>query len=60
VNRIDELPKDELIVVMCRSGARAAAMANLLETDYSFKDIAVLDGGILGWIEVVDQSLEAY
>lgn len=60
VSRIDELPKDQTIVVMCRSGARSAAMANLLETDYHFEDIAVLDGGILGWIEAVDQSLEAY
>ena len=60
VSRIDELPKDQTIVVMCRSGSRAAAMANLLETDYNFEDIAVLDGGILGWIEAVDQSLEAY
>ena len=60
VSRIDEIPNDMKIVVMCRSGKRAEAMANLLLTEHERSDVAVLQGGILGWIESVDNTLEAY
>jgi rhodanese-related sulfurtransferase len=57
-DRVDELPKEKNIVIMCRSGKRAEAVANILLTDYSLTNIYVLEGGILSWKEYVDNSLE--
>lgn len=59
-SRVSELPSDQEIVVMCRSGKRAEAMANLLVADHSMKNVRVLNGGILAWIDDVDNSLESY
>lgn len=59
-DRNGEIDKSKEVVVMCKSGKRATAVANLLETDYSFPNISVLEGGIMAWIEQVDSSLEAY
>ncbi len=56
--RIAELPKNKKIVLMCRSGRRAEALANLLQTEFGFDEVYVLDGGILSWKEQVDDSLE--
>jgi adenylyltransferase/sulfurtransferase len=60
ISRINELPSDKKIVIMCRSGKRAEAMANVLVTEHERSNVAVLEGGILGWIESVDNTLEAY
>lgn len=59
-SRFAEIPKDEDLIILCRSGKRAAAVANLLTTEHSMTNVIVLDGGILGWIDAVDSSLEAY
>jgi rhodanese-related sulfurtransferase len=57
-NRVAELPTEKNIVIMCRSGKRAEAVANILLTDYSLTNIYVLEGGILAWKEYIDNSLE--
>ena len=59
-SRISELSADKPIVVMCRTGKRAEAVANLLESDFDFESIYVLEGGIEAWIITVDPSLELY
>lgn len=59
-NRCSEIQSNENIVVMCRSGKRAEAVANLMETELGFKNITILEGGILNWIETIDTSLESY
>lgn len=59
-NRIDEIDKNKEVIVLCRSGKRAEAVANLLESDFSFPNVTILEGGILAWIDQVDNSLEAY
>lgn len=58
--RAGELPNDQDVIVLCRSGKRAEAVANLLTTEHSMSNIVILEGGILGWIDTVDNSLEAY
>ena len=58
--RIDEIDKNKEVIVLCRSGKRAEAVANLLESDFSFPNITIFQGGILAWIDQVDNSLEAY
>lgn len=57
-DRVAELPSDKNIVIMCRSGKRAEAVANVLITDYSMTNIYILDGGILAWKEQIDSTLD--
>ena len=57
-DRLNELPAEGQIVVMCRSGKRAEALCNLLEKDYRLQGLSVLEGGITAWAEQIDQTLE--
>ena len=57
-SRITDLPKDRNIVIMCRSGKRAEAVANILMTDYSISNVYILDGGILAWKDQIDSTLD--
>lgn len=57
-SRLEDLPKNTNIVIMCRSGKRAEAVANLLVTDFSLTNIYCLDGGILAWKEHIDNTLD--
>ena len=58
--RLNELPTDKAIAVMCRSGKRAEAVANILITEHDRKDVVVMEGGILAWIEKYATHLESY
>lgn len=60
VDRVNEIPRNQEIVVMCKSGRRAESVANLLCTDLEFTNVSILDGGIQSWIDNVDNSLEEY
>lgn len=57
---IDQLDKTNVLIVMCKSGKRAEAVANLLATDYNFDNVAIVEGGIMAWAENIDNSLEIY
>jgi rhodanese-related sulfurtransferase len=56
--RAAELKPDIRTVVVCRTGQRAAAVANFLHANFNFKDIEVLDGGILEYAQKVDRTLD--
>jgi len=57
--RFAEVPKDQDVVVHCKMGGRSAqAMAFLQSKGYS--KVKNLSGGILRWIEDVDDSLMEY
>lgn len=56
--RVNEIPKEKKIIVMCQSGRRAEAVANLLETEYKMHSIYIMEGGINAWKEQIDQSLQ--
>lgn len=58
--RIDEISKDNQVVVMCRSGKRAESVANLLISELNYSNVVILEGGILAWIEQIDNQLEGY
>ena len=45
-SRMNELPNDQSIVVICNSGQRAEALTNLLESDFDREKLLVLVGGI--------------
>lgn len=58
-SRLDELPRDRPIVVMCRSGGRSMQVARLLEQQ-GFDRVANLTGGILAWREQIDPTISPY
>ena len=45
-NRMNELPADQSVVVICNSGQRAEALTNLLESDFNREKLLVLQGGM--------------
>lgn len=59
-DRINDIPKNNLVVIMCKSGKRAMAVRNLLVQDFGMTNIQVLEGGIMAWIERIDNQLEIY
>ena len=58
--RIDEFLGGDHIVICCKSGNRARPVTNLLMQDHGLQNVSILEGGILAWIEKIDNSLEAY
>lgn len=58
--RIAELSATLPTCVLCKTGRRAEAVANLLETDFGFLDVMVVKGGITAYAREVDNSLEVY
>lgn len=60
ISRLNEIASDKRICVLCKTGKRAEAVANLLETDYDFKDVFVVKGGIMAYAEQIDTNLEIY
>ena len=59
-DRVSEINSDFEVAVLCRSGKRAEAIANYLETEAGMNNVTIVQGGILAWIDTVDSSLEAY
>ena len=59
MGRLHELPRDEEIVVYCRSGSRSASVVQFLRAQ-GFDGALNLRGGILGWQEEVDPTLTRY
>lgn len=57
--RLSELPTQERVIVMCRSGGRSLQVARFLESK-GFADVANLTGGILAWSEQVDAKVPRY
>ena len=47
-NRLSEIPKDQHIIVTCRSGNRSSQIAELL-TDKGYTKVHNMAGGILAW-----------
>lgn len=58
--RVDEIPRNKNVAVLCKSGKRATAVANLLATEYGFDSLSVVEGGIEEWITKIDNKLEMY
>lgn len=49
IQRVDELPGERPLVVICRSGARSGQVAEWLTADGRRGEVANLEGGILAW-----------
>jgi adenylyltransferase/sulfurtransferase len=59
-DRLNDIPSEITVAVMCRSGKRAEAVANILIAEHDFTNIVVMEGGILEWIEKIATHLESY
>ncbi len=56
---LDEIPRDQSIVVYCKTGGRSARALQLLK-DAGFRNVRNMDGGITRWATEVDTSLPTY
>jgi rhodanese-related sulfurtransferase len=57
--RLNELPQDKPLVVMCHSGVRSRRVAQFL-TDNGFEHVFNLQGGIDAWSREIDPSVPRY
>ena len=58
-SRFGELPADEEIILVCKSGTRSAHAAELLRTA-GFTHAYSLEGGIDAWADEVDPAMQKY
>ena len=58
--RVEELGRDDEIVVYCHQGVRSAAVAQYLREQHGFKDVKNLTGGLDLWARTVDPSMRRY
>lgn len=47
--RIDEIPTDTPVAVLCRSGARSGRVADYLTAAGEHGEVANIEGGIIAW-----------
>lgn len=57
--RVNEVPRDQKVVIHCRSGVRSAKALELLQQE-GFENLWNVTGGILAWSEEVDPSVPQY
>ena len=60
VQKADQVSRDKMVVVHCRSGARSANVIRILEMRYNLDNLYNLKGGILKYADEIDPSLEKY
>ena len=52
LDRLDEVPRDRQVVVICHSGGRSENVCRYLEANEDgFENIANLEGGIVAWAQ---------
>jgi rhodanese-related sulfurtransferase len=57
--RLDEVPRDRAIVVMCHSGQRSGRVARFLEQN-GYTEVVNLAGGIDAWSREIDPAVPLY
>ena len=50
-DRIEEVPADGPLAVICRSGGRSAQVADFLTAQGEYGAVANVDGGIIAWAQ---------
>ncbi|MCS6824746.1 MAG: rhodanese-like domain-containing protein [Cytophagaceae bacterium] len=56
-NNTHKISKDKKVVIHCRSGKRSANAISFLEQNLGYTNLYNLEGGILAYKELVDNSL---
>ncbi len=54
--RVDELPKDVPVVIMCKVGGRSERVTEYLDS-LGYENVFNLEGGILAWAGQIDPAL---
>jgi len=57
---LDRIPRDNEIVVYCRSGGRSDRVANELVLRHGYAKVSNLSGGMLRWADEVDSTIRKY
>ena len=57
---LNEIPKDQPVVIHCRSGKRSAEVIELLQDQFGYTNLLNLKGGILAYAEKIDTKLARY
>jgi rhodanese-related sulfurtransferase len=60
VEKTTLLQPENAYVIVCKTGRRAEAVANLLEAEFKFEQIYLLEGGITEWYAKQQPSYEMY
>jgi rhodanese-related sulfurtransferase len=60
IDSMHELDKTKIILVLCKTGRRAEAVANLLCTEFPELQVSFIEGGITRWLQLDDPSFEIY
>jgi rhodanese-related sulfurtransferase len=50
--KLDKVPKDQMVIIICRSGHRAGMAAKILKRA-GYQNYKVLEGGMMAWHQVV-------
>jgi sulfur-carrier protein adenylyltransferase/sulfurtransferase len=59
-SRIEEIPKDTMVVIHCHHGGRSKRVIQWLEANYQFDNLYNLDGGIDAWSSEIDPNIPRY
>lgn len=59
-NRAKQFDANKDLIVVCKTGKRAEAVANFLKSEWKRENIFVMDGGITAWYATFEPSYEMY
>jgi adenylyltransferase/sulfurtransferase len=57
---VENIRRDQQVVIHCRSGKRSAEVIKYLQQQYGFDNLYNLKGGILQWSDEIDSSIQKY
>ncbi|NDC38821.1 MAG: molybdopterin-synthase adenylyltransferase MoeB [Proteobacteria bacterium] len=60
LDNLSKVPHTGTVVVYCRSGGRSQRVCEALAKEHGYTNLMNLRGGVLGWAEEVDPSLQRY
>lgn len=60
VDHLNKLDVQTPLYLVCKSGNRASAVANLLTTQYKFTEVYVVEGGIEAYMHITQPTYEIY
>ena len=56
-NHLPEIPRDQEVIIHCKSGGRSTKALKLLRDKYGYPNIKNLEGGALAWQKNIDPEL---
>lgn len=60
MTRYQEIVKDKMVIIHCKSGRRSASVISALEENFGYENLYNLEGGILAWAEEIDTEMAQY